>query len=108
MNSVPHATDEVPEAQPLRGRRPDADARVEQDEPVDALWVPDGEPQPERAAPVVDDERRAPQVELESEALEGGVVAVVRVGLGPERLVRAPEPDQVGHDHAPDRERGSG
>ena len=58
------------EAQPRLARRPAAaDAGVEDDEPLDALRVLDGEPQPDRAAPVVDDERQLAQVELLDEPL---------------------------------------
>ena len=50
--------------------RSDADARVEDHDPRHAVGVGDGEAEPDRPAPVVDDERQPLELELEREALD--------------------------------------
>ena len=99
------APDELAEAQPLvRRRATRADAGVQDHQARDAIGALDGEPQPDRAAPVLDDDGRLAQVELVGEALDRRVVEVVRVVLDPGRLVRATEAEVVGRDRA----RGAG
>ena len=71
---------DVAEAQPRLARRPAAaDAGVEDDEARDALGMLDRDAQPDRAAPVVHDERQIAQVELLDEPHDRVDVAVVRV-----------------------------
>ena len=88
------------EAQPRLARRPAAaDAGVEDDEPLDALRMLDGEAQPDRAAPVVHDERQLASGRAPRRAAAIDVdVAVVRVPADLGRLVRAAEADQVRRD----------
>ena len=75
------------------------DAGVHDHQAVDALAVLDGEPQADRAAPVVDHERRAAQVEVLQQRGRHRHVAVVRVPVGIHRLVGAAEAGEVGqHD----------
>jgi hypothetical protein len=50
----------------------------------------------------VNDEGEPAEVEPVDEALDRPVVRVVRVVLAPERLVRAPEAEEVGHHDTPD------
>ena len=67
-SDAPH---ELAEAQPLgRRRAPGADAGVQDDEPSDAIGPLDGEPEPDRAAPVLDDDGRLAEIELVGEALD--------------------------------------
>ena len=95
------AADELAEAQPLlRGRAAGADPGVQDHEPRDAIRPLDGEPEPDRPAPVLDDDGRLAQVELVGEALDRCVVEVVGVVLDPRRLVRAAEAEVVGRDDA--------
>ena len=68
----------------------------------------DREPQPDRPAPVLDDDRRLAQVELVGETLDRLVVEVVRVVLDPGRLVGAAEAEIVGRDRARDTRRSPG
>ena len=89
----PHAPHELAEAQPLgRRRTAGADPGVQDDDLSDALGVLDGEPQPDRAAPVLDDDRRLAQVELVHEPLDRGVVEVVRVVAVRVGLSERPKP----------------
>ena len=67
---------------------------------VEALGVLDGQAQADRAAPVVDDDRRAAQVELLEQRRDRRGVAVVGVPADVGRLVGAAEAGQVGRDAA--------
>ena len=94
-----------PKAKPLLRRCASrADAGVQDHEPRDAIRPLDGEAEPDWATPVLDDDRRLVEVELVREASDRGEVEVVRVVLDPHRLVRAPEAEVVGREHA----RGAG
>ena len=75
-------------------------AGVHHHEPRDAVGVLDGEPQPDRPAPVVDDERRVAHVEVLEQRGGHRDVAVVGVPVALDRLVRAAEAHEVGQDHA--------
>ncbi len=100
----PDAPHEVAEPEPLLGRRaPGADPGVQDHEPLDPIRPLDGEPEADRAAPVVHDHGRLGEVELVDEPLDRVVVQVVRVVLDARRLVRAAEPVVVGRDHATHR-----
>ena len=79
--------------------RPGEEAGVQDDEPRDAVGVLDGPAQPDRAAPVLDDDRHAVEVERVEVAADRLDVAVVGVPALVGGLVRAAEPDEVGaHD----------
>ena len=100
----PHPADEGPEAKPLvRGRPPRVEAGVRDHEPGHALGPLGCEAEADRPAPVVDDDRQVSQVELVDEALDRCVMAVVRVPVALDRLVRAAEAEVVGREHAGDR-----
>src|SRR3954454_11238133 len=86
------------EPQPLLVRRTRADPGVHDDEPRDPLRLLDREPEADRAAPVLHDERDALQVELAHETRHRLDVAVVGVPLRLRRLVGAPEPEVVRRD----------
>ena len=75
-----------------------ADPRVQDHEPGDPVWMLDGEPHPDRPAPVLDDDRRVAQVELHGESFDRGAVEVVRVVLDAGRLVGPAEAEVVGRD----------
>ena len=75
-------------------------AGVHEHEAADAVRVLDREPQPDRAAPVVDDERGVAHVEVLEQRGGERDVAVVGVPVAVHRLVRAAEARQVGQDHA--------
>ena len=64
--------------------------------------------QPDRPAPVLDDDGRLAQVELVGETLDRSVVEVVGVVLDPGRLVGAPEAEVVGRDGSSRARRSSG
>ena len=69
MISVPSRDQPVAEAQPLVGGRPAAaDAGVHDHEPADPVGMLDREAEPDRPAPVLDDDGRVAQVELLDEA----------------------------------------
>ena len=89
------------EAKPRLRRRADADAGVEDHEPRDAIRVRHREAQPDRPAPVVDDDRQLSEVEAEGKPLDRASVHVVRVGGLVDRLVRAAEPEEIRHDDPP-------
>src|SRR5581483_7899640 len=85
-----------PEAKPRLARsRAAADARVQNDDARDPLGLLDGEPQPDRAAPVVHDERQVTEVERRRELRDRVDVPVVRVPADLLRLVRLAEADQI-------------
>ena len=91
----------VAEAEPLLRRRPAAaDAGVHDHEPGDPVGLLDREAEPDRAAPVLDDDGGVAQVELLDEPRDRAEVEVVRVVLEPERLVGAAEAEVVGGDRA--------
>ena len=93
------AAEPVAEAEPfLRRRPPAADAGVHDHEPADPVGALDREPEPDRPAPVLDDDGGVAQVELVGEPRDRADVAVVGVVLEPERLVRAAEAEVVGSD----------
>ena len=96
------AGDEVAEGHPGVGHALAAgeQAGVEHHEALDALGVLDGEPQPDRAAPVVHDDRGVAQVELLEQAGGRRYVAVVGVPVEIGRLVRAAEAGEVGRHAA--------
>ena len=89
----PDPAHEGAEAEPLLGRRPAAaDAGVHDDEPRDPLRVLDGQPQADRAAPVLDDDRQVVQVELLDEPPDRAGVEVVGVVLAASGLSERPKP----------------
>ena len=96
------ARDEVAEGQPRVGHPlvPGEQAGVEDHEALDPLRVLDGESQPDRAAPVVHDDRRAAQVEILEQRRRHRDVAVVGVPVDVGRLVRAPEAGEIGRQAA--------
>ena len=95
------AAHEVAEAEPLLGRRPAAaDTGVHDHEPRNAVRVLDGEAEPDRPAPVLDDDGEVAQVELLDEPDDRADLEVVGVVLEPERLVGAAEAEVVGRDRA--------
>jgi len=73
-------------------------AGVERDDAVDAVGHLDRYPQPDRAAPVVDDDGGATQVELLEQRQHRLRVAVIAVPADVDRLVRTPEARQVRSD----------
>ena len=99
--SVPSASDPVAEAQPLLRRRPAAaDPGVHDHEARDPVGLLDREAEPDRAAPVLDDDGGVAQVELLDEPRDRPGVEVVGVVVEPERLVGAAEAEVVGRDRA--------
>ena len=81
-------------------RRAVEHAAVEDHEARDALGVLDGQAQPDRAAPVVDDEGGVADVEVLEQRRRRRHVAVVGVPPALHRLVGAAEADEVGEDDA--------
>ena len=73
---------------------------VQHHEPRDAVGVLDRPAQPDRAAPVLDDDGDVLEVERVEVAADRLDVAVVRVPALVGRLVGAAEADEVGADHA--------
>ena len=93
--------DEGAEAQPLvRGRTAAADPGVHDHEPGDAIRLLDGDPQADRPAPVLDDDRQVAEVELLDEPPDRVRMPVEGVVLHAERLVGAAEAEVVGRDRA--------
>jgi len=75
-------------------------AGVEDHHPRDPLRMLDRQPQPDRPAPVVHDDRRVAHIELLEQRSDALRVAVVRVRAHVDRLVGPAEPGQVGGDAA--------
>ena len=66
----------------------------------DALGLLDRHAQPDRPSPVVHDHRRAAQIELLEQRPASARVALVAVPVDVDRLVRAPEPGEIGRHAA--------
>ena len=74
--------------------------RVREHQAREAGLILGGDARTEQPAPVLTEQGDAAQVERFDQARQPGDVLRVRVRARIRRLVRAPEADQVGHDHA--------